>query len=332
MSPENVTIVDNYGRMLAGFKPNSLVGQVTTDQLEFKEKLEKSYEDRVKTMLETALGPGKAIVRVSCSIDFKRQEKTEEMFQTDNKVVRSEQLLSEKSDTASAIPMGVPGVVSNLSEAGKAPATSVQAPSFEKQDRTVNYEIGKVTSHIVEPVGKMTKISVAVIVDGTYETSKNKDGQVEWKYVPRTQEEVTKFEGIVKRAVNFDAKRGDEIAVVNIPFENAKLTVAEVENEPIATGWLPLLKRYGAFIKYGFLFLFVLLSFLFVVRPIMLWLTSSSFSDSQILTQLPKTVGELETEYGTGLKGLPFKSKAMEMITTDKEGSVEVLRNWLKEK
>ena len=332
LSPENVTIVDNYGRMLAAFKPNSPVGQVTTDQLEFKEKLEKSYEDRVKTMLETALGPGKAIVRVSCSIDFKRQEKTEEMFQTDNKVVRSEQLLSEKSDTASAIPMGVPGVVSNLSEAGKAPATSVQAPSFEKQDRTVNYEIGKVTSHIVEPVGKMTKISVAVIVDGTYETSKNKDGQVEWKYVPRTQEEVTKFEGIVKRAVNFDAKRGDEIAVVNIPFENAKLTVAEVENEPIATGWLPLLKRYGAFIKYGFLFLFVLLSFLFVVRPIMLWLTSSSFSDSQILTQLPKTVGELETEYGTGLKGLPFKSKAMEMITTDKEGSVEVLRNWLKEK
>ena len=331
LNPENVTVVDNNGRMLAGFKPSSTVGQVSSDQLEFQAKLEKSYQDRIKTMLETALGPGKAIVRVSCSMDFKRQEKTEETYQTDNKVVRSEQLFNETSNVGTTTPMGVPGVVSNLAEGRTQPTTNSQTPSFQKQDRTVNYEIGKVTSHTIEPVGQLSKVSVAVIVDGTYKSVKGAKGQEEWEYSPRTPEEMAKFEGIVKRAVNFDIKRGDEIEVVNIPFETARLPLGEDQEELSQGGWLSILKGYGSFVKYGFLVIFILLSFLFVVRPLVQWLTSSSFGDGDILNQLPKTVGELEKEYGEGMKSLPFKNKALQMITTDKEGSAEVLRNWLKE-
>ncbi|MFO7738312.1 MAG: flagellar basal-body MS-ring/collar protein FliF [Desulfatiglandaceae bacterium] len=331
LNPDNVTVVDNNGRMLAGFKPGSAVGQVSSDQLEFQAKLEKNYQDRIRTMLETALGPGKAIVRVSCSMDFKRQEKTEETYQTDNKVVRSEQLFNETSNGGTTSPMGVPGVVSNLAEGGKQPTTTVQAPSFQKQDRTVNYEIGKVTSHTIEPVGRLGRISVAVIVDGSYRSAAGTTGAERWEYFPRTPEEMAKFEGIVKRAVNFDVKRGDEIEVVNIPFETARLTLAENQEEIAEGGWLSTLKRYGSVAKYGFLALFVLLSFAFVVRPLVQWLTSGSIENGDILNRLPKTVGELEREYGEGMKSLPFKNKALQMITADKEGSVELLRNWLKE-
>jgi flagellar M-ring protein FliF len=331
LNPENVTVVDNNGRMLAGLKPSSPIGQVSSDQLEFQEKLEKSYQDRIRTMLETALGPGKAVVRVSCSMDFKRHEKTEESYQTDNKVVRSEQVFNETSNARTTTPMGVPGVVSNLAARKETLTTNAETPSFQKQDRTVNYEIGKVTSHTIEPVGQLSKVSVAVIVDGTYKIVKGATASEEWAYVPRTQEEMTKFEGIVKRAVNFDIRRGDEIEVVNIPFETARLPLAEGREEIAEGGWLSILKGYASFIKYGFLFLFVLLSFLFVVRPLVRWLTSSSFRDGDLFNHFPKTVGELEQEYGENMKSIPFKNRALQMVSTDKEASVEVLRNWLKE-
>ncbi|MBW1701924.1 MAG: flagellar M-ring protein FliF, partial [Deltaproteobacteria bacterium] len=159
LNPENVTIVDNYGKMLAGFKKISTIGQVSSDQFEFQEKMGLSLEKKAKTMLETALGPGKAIVRVSCCLDFMRHEKTEERYQPDNKVVRSEQLLSEASNRTEKVPIGIPGATSNMSEGNTKSAIAGSNPGFNKQDRTVNYEIGKVTSHTVEPVGKLNRLS-----------------------------------------------------------------------------------------------------------------------------------------------------------------------------
>ena len=73
----------------------------------------------------------------------------------------------------------------------------------------------------------MTRISIAVLVDGTYKRIEKQKGTVEWEYVPRTAEEMAKFENIVKRAVNFDSSRGDEVDIVNIPFETKKLDEEE---------------------------------------------------------------------------------------------------------
>ena len=268
LMPENVTVVNNNGKMLAGFKNSSKVGQVSSDQFEFQEKIEKTLEDRVRTMLETALGSGKAVARVSCLIDFTRLETTEEKYQTDNQVVRSEQVLSETSTGQGNLAMGVPGVVSNLSE-GETGATEIkQTPLFQKQDRTVNYEIGKVINRTVEPVGTMKKVSVAVIVDGTYKTEKGASRKEELKYFPRTQEEMTKLEDIVKRAVNFDAARGDMIEVVNIPFETAKIRFEQRKEVIEDEDWLSVVKQYSSYIKYGFLVIFVFFSFIFIVRPL----------------------------------------------------------------
>ena len=108
LSPERVTVVDNFGRMLAGFKDKNNLGQATADQSAYQEKMERNLESRVKTMLETALGPHKAIVRLNCELDFKQQEHTEERYLADNRVVRSEQLSSESSASQDAVPMGIP--------------------------------------------------------------------------------------------------------------------------------------------------------------------------------------------------------------------------------
>jgi len=337
LTPENVTLVDIHGQMLAGFTESSFSGQIPSSQLEFQEKIEKGLEKRIKTMLETVLGPDKAIVRVSASLDFKRLEKTEERYDPENKVVRSEQLINESSHGLQPIPIGVPGVVSNLS--GKKAITETNNISgFQKQDQTVNYEIGKVTSHIIEPIGRIKRISLAVIVDGTYklvkgeERAEEEEGEdeekEEWKYFSRTQEEMEKLENIVKKAVNFDTARGDQVEVINIPFETVRL----MEGEEVAKRlfWISYLKYYKPIIKYGFLAIFLFLFFIFVARPLVQWLTSGSIEDVKL--KLPKTVEELEKEYVEGEKKLTFKDRALEVARGNHELSVQLMRNWLKEK
>ena len=330
LSAENVTVVDSNGKMLAGANDSSSFGSLSSDQLDYQARVEKSLENRVRTMLESALGENKAIVRSSCSFDFKQQERTEELFLQDNKVVRSEQVLNEVTSQPMEKAQGIPGIRSNMPGAG---AAGQQDPSvengsiFEKKDHTVNYEIGKVINHINDPVGELTRISIAVLVDGTYKRIENKRGKAEWEYVPRTDEEMTKFENIVKRAVNFDSSRGDVVDIVNIPFETTKLEEEIAAPEP---SWLETLKTYQPYMKYGFLTLFLLLSFMFFVKPLVRWLTEYSFGDMQMFKQLPKTVGELESGLDRGDNNLMFKDQATQLIANDKETSVGVMRDWIK--
>ena len=348
LNPENITIVDNYGKMLSGTKDKSGTGQVSSDQLGLQEKMEKNLENRIQTMLETVLGAGKAIARVSCALDFTREEKTEELYKPDNRAIRSEQLSSERSGVKKAATSGVPGILSNTqanepvqvtenTEAAAAQSpesvqtqkteTSSAGPSFEKQDRTVNYEISKTTSRIVEPFARLKGLSVAVMVDGIHESVVGKDEKTELKYIPRTDDEMAKLEKIVKHAINFDAKRGDSVEVVNLPFEHP-MTI-EDEEDVSAGGWLSTLKEYAPSMKLVSLSILLLFSFIFVIRPVIRWLTTSSAEGGPMLTQLPKTLAEIESESG---KSMPNRDKALRLLTGNQEAkTLDLMRGWMKE-
>ena len=331
LGPDKVTVVDSNGRLLAGLKDESGLGTLSSDQLDYQAKVERKLESRLLTMLEKALGANRAIVRVSCALDFKRHELTEERFFPDNQVVRSEQMFNETAKGTDTTPKGIPGIQSNLPENNPSQTNTVtdESTTFAKQDRTVNYEIGKLTSHTLEPVGAMERISVAVVVDGTYQSTPNKDGALNWTYVARSPEELVKIENLVKSAVNFDGNRGDKVEVVNIPFETTQI-MAEDSGSSLDE-WLARLKNYKPYFKYAFLSLFLLLSFMFVVKPLIKWLTAHTSGDGELLHQLPKTVGEIENLNGEDQKSLTFKDQASQLILNDNEASVGAMRNWLKE-
>jgi flagellar M-ring protein FliF len=333
LEPEDVTIVDNEGRMLAGSEEKSSIAQLSSSQLEYQEKVEQNLEKRIGSMLEKILGPGKAIARITCALDFRRHEKTEELYDPDGRVVRSEQVMNTVSNKSEPMAMGIPGVDSNMP--GEEPNTTVpdeqksNIPEYQKQDKTVNYEIGKVTSHTIASVGKIERISVAVVVDGIHDFNTGEDGESGWEYTPRSQEELTKIEDIVKRAVNFDAERGDEIEVRNIPFEINK--AIEDREETVEQGWLTTLQKYSEYLRYAFLVVFLLLSFLFVVRPLVRWLTATPAGGGEMLKQLPMTVEEIERGYGEGTYSLPFRDKAKNMLLGEDEASLTIAKEWLSE-
>ena len=88
---------------------------------------------------------------------------------------------------------------------------------------------------------------------------------------------------------------------------------------------------YKPYFKHIFIGLFLLLTFIFFVKPIVRWVTELSRSDIGLLQQLPKTVGELESEMANDVKRLPSVDQVADLVSSDNETSIGVMRNWMNE-
>jgi flagellar M-ring protein FliF len=329
LKPEDVTIIDDSGKMLAGFREESTVNQITSNQLAFQEKKERLLENRVKTMLESVLGQDKAIVRVSCLLNFTQQEKTEELYLPNNTVIRSEQGSSSVSNSAKEGAYGVPGLQTNVVPGRAGESAADGSKRNQKEQYTKNYEVGKLVNRQIMPIGSIQRLSVAVIVDGTYKAPEEGADGEQAQYVPRTAEEMAKLENIVRSAVDYDANRGDKIEVVNIPFE------VEVEPDMVAktdrVSWTDMLNEYQGMIKYSAAALFFLLSFMIIIKPLTRWLTSTPIEEIQMLEQLPQTIKELERRYAEAEKENSYTRQIENLINENRSGSTRLMKEWLKE-
>jgi|GEM_PF-5512466 len=111
-----------------------------------------------------------------------------------------------------------------------------------------------------------------------------------------------------------------------MPFQNTRQAVAETEAE--GPGWMDSVREYGGPVaKYLFAFIAALMIYLFVVRPIVQWVTDTDVSDAQLLQQLPKTVGELEREFDQNTNQLP--SNATQLLSANSEKAVQLMRSWM---
>jgi flagellar M-ring protein FliF len=217
LSAERVTVIDSSGRPLRDIVPAASNSEAEKlNQLKLKH--EQELERRIETMLDPVLGSGKVVVRANVQINPQETHMTKEQFDPENRVVRSQR---QASDDHSVGGGGVPGVQSNI-PGGDGGRTANETGS-KRSSEMVTYEVGRTTSRIMEPRGQVQKLSVAVLVDGTYEQD---------KYVPRSQNELEVIKGMVKRAVGFDAARGDEIEVANVPFKLQPVSDAQPAVSP----------------------------------------------------------------------------------------------------
>ena len=235
LEPGQVTVVDNHGEVLS---QNSADGdaQLTATQIETQRRVEHDLEQRVQTMLDQVLGRDKSVVRVTAPLEFRQIEITEESFDPNSQVVRSENRSQEKVvEQGSGPQAGVPGVRSNVPTELK--ATGGAGPKEAKRkNETLNYEVNRKVSKIIEPTGAIKRLSVAVLVDGTYESAEGAEGQAEdaiddKKYVARSEQEIQNLILIVKKAVGFSEERGDQIEMVNVPFETPEVQEGEERDD-----------------------------------------------------------------------------------------------------
>ncbi|MHA7838238.1 MAG: flagellar basal-body MS-ring/collar protein FliF [bacterium] len=220
---DRVTLVDHRGKLLAPQPDMELGGRGPGPSMGAERRLEAELEQQIESILERTVGLGRVVAKVNAELDWTQTEKTEEIFDPDSQVARSSQLDRETSSEGS-VEGGVAGVVANTPDV--APAAGAEGSSNSESSRsseTINYEISKVVSRSVLPVGRIERLSVAVLVDGKpVEAPVAGEGEgvdVEGGgFQPWEAEELNEFEELAKRAVGFSAERGDEISILNAPF------------------------------------------------------------------------------------------------------------------
>ncbi len=188
---KNISILDMDGNQLSNAYGDSEIAERTSNQLQLQNKVEQTLGKKASEMLDGVLGPNKTRVKVTVDLDFDQMNKTEEIYDPESKVVRSEERNEEQAQGA---PTG----------------------NEKKENSITNYEINKTVRNIIGTVGSIKKLSVSVAVDGTYK----QEGKGNKEYKPRSPEEILKFEELVKRALGYSAARGDEIVVYNLQFDN----------------------------------------------------------------------------------------------------------------
>ncbi len=220
LKPNHVSVVDNLGNVLSENSDDDSMAGVTSSQLGARRNLEQYLARKAQDMLEKALGPGQAIVRVSADINYDTQTRTEEKFDPDGQVIRTQTKNDETTDSSTTSAGTMPaGISANTNTSTNAPQTAGSAPLNNSNNRkitsTVEFEIGKTTSSLMQAAGGIRRLSAAVTVASQMEGT-----GADRKAVVRTPEQIKQLRSIVASAVGIDTTRGDAITLEELPFND----------------------------------------------------------------------------------------------------------------
>lgn len=215
LKASSVTIIDSNGTLLArgGVEEDDAnAGAAKADELRrnFEGRLTQKIEDQVSRVV----GFGKVRAVVTAEMNFNRISTNEELFDPESQVVRSSQVTEESSLEREPVSDQV-SVQTNLPAVG-GDLLSDNAPTEQSNrlEEVTNFEISRTVRNIISEVGEVERLSIAVLVDGTYTTTE----EGERVYQERTEQEIEQIESLVRSAAGYDANRGDEVTVSNMQF------------------------------------------------------------------------------------------------------------------
>lgn len=248
LDKSQVTVVDQKGNLLSDQLQDTAL-TMAGKQFDYSRRMEGMLTQRVHNILQPVLGNDRYKAEVSTDVDFSAVESTSEQFNPDQPALRSEQSVNEQRASSQG-PQGVPGALSNQPPAGasapenaKAAATPAGAiqpgqplvdangqqimdpatgqpmlapyPSDKRQQSTKNFELDRSISHTRQQQGRLTRLSVAVVVDDQVKLDAATGEAIR---TPWGAEDLARFTRLVQDAVGFDASRGDSVTVINVPF------------------------------------------------------------------------------------------------------------------
>ncbi len=332
LAAERVTVVDQAGRLLTN-KDKTTDLDLSNQQFVYTRRIEQSYISRIEAILAPLLGSKGVKAQVSAEVDFTRTERTQESYNPDVTVIRSEQKSDERVYDGGEV--GIPGALANEPPgAGLAPEVVNPAdgeagvvPLRSKRNSTINYEVDKTISHIRTPVGVVRRLSVAVVVDDRLST--NEDGEL--VRTPRSDEEMARLTALVKEAVGFNPGREDSVNVINASF----VAEPEQEEETQPLWQQPWVLDISKQVIGGLLVLILIFA---VLRPMLRSLTripapvqeSGNESMDEVELQQQVMQQEIQREMKVASHEENLKT-AKEIAKQDPKRVVQVVRSWLEE-
>jgi flagellar M-ring protein FliF len=212
--------------------------------------------------VSSVVGAGRARVELSADLDYNKITQTSDKFDPEGRVLRSSQTREESSATAEN--SGQVTVNNELPGSQAKDNTPTARDQSKKTEETNNYEISRTTKTEVTEAGRVNRISVAVLVDGSY--SKNEKGEM--VYQERSKEQLDRIAALVRSAIGFEQKRGDQVEVVNLKFAEAP-AVAPLAEPTGLLGMLQFTKDDVMYvIELGVMMLLSLVVLFMVIRPL----------------------------------------------------------------
>jgi flagellar M-ring protein FliF len=259
LKPQRVSIIDEAGQLLADGAAGATDNAIGDER---RAAFEKRMRNEIEAIVSSVVGAGRARVQLTADFDYNKITQTSDKFDPEGRVLRSSQTREESSATSEnngqvTVNNELPGNQQN----NGAPAARDQS---RKTEETNNYEISRTTKTEVTEAGRVNRISVAVLVDGSY--SKNEKGEM--VYQDRGKEQLDRIATLVRSAIGFDQKRGDQVEVVNLRFADAPIIAPLAE----PTGLLGILHFTKDDVMYvielGVMMLLGLVVLFMVVRPL----------------------------------------------------------------
>jgi flagellar M-ring protein FliF len=322
LEPGQVTVVDTRGRVIfkGGNRDDTSV-LVNNAQLDYKRRIENEIGKNVQTMLEGIVGSGNAIVRVNAEIDFNRTTMNEEEYDPLETAVRSMRNIEESTGRDAAFEGGGDTTVNQ--RRGVLPGEGLSQSTKSKRDVTTNYEINKITRQIFKPAGELIRLSVAAVIDGTYQSEKLEDGTIRKTYVPRSDAELRTFQDLVRKAMGYSEDREDQVSVSSIPFSEGM----EMESPAaLKGGQFDILEVFMAYKKTIINLFLVALVFFLVVRPLLKGLRRVSEETALRLGELSAGGGQAQIPESGGRK-----DRALEISNNKPEKTKQLLKGWINE-
>jgi flagellar M-ring protein FliF len=259
LKPQRVSIVDEAGQLLADGASSEPDNAIADDR---RAGYEKRMRNEVEAIVSSVVGAGRARVQLSADFDYNKVTQTSDKFDPEGRVLRSSQTREESSATAeNSGQVTVNNELPGNQAQGNAATPKDQS---KKSEETNNYEISHTTKTEVTEAGRVNRISVAVLVDGSY--AKNDKGEM--VYQERGKEQLDRIAALVRSAIGFDQKRGDQVEVVNLKFAEAP-AVAPIAEPTGLFGMLQFTKDDVMYvIELGVMMLLSIVVLFMVIRPL----------------------------------------------------------------
>jgi len=270
LQPGRISIVDQRGSLLARGSSGDGASLVSQSLEEKKISIETRLRGQIETLLEKTVGLGKVRAEVSAELDMNRITSKSEVYDPNTQVTLSEssnEKVSNNRENADEKTVSVNNNLPNQNQAKPKKPLIKNQSSDNTTSTTTNYLNSKTISTKIHEAGTIKRITVAVLVDGTYKKT-GKDGAV--VYQPRSAADLAKLAQLVKSTIGYDQKRGDTVQVINMKFATVDYGEPAVKAGMFNFNKADIMR----FIQLGGLMLIGILLIFFALRPLIKFMTS----------------------------------------------------------
>jgi flagellar M-ring protein FliF len=317
LSPQDVTITDGHGNVLAGGRQNG-PETAADDQWTYRRTVEADLAQKAETMLTRALGPGRCEVRVSAEMTFEDTRETKRAYDPETRVIVSESLESSKTTGSGMQVGGTAGAAGNIPSQGQ-PASATASPNTSTTENVdTRYLVGESVKETVNRGATIKRLSVAAMVDLTAPPAKEGADAKTQPAMP-TPEDIQR---IVEDAVGFDTKRGDSLKIVQANFHSPE---AEAQAQAGSFQLMPFITSTGQYFAIAGLALVLLV----VARRLMKNIESAA--------PRPVIVPELMEADGSGRPQGELSQDEMmrreiaRIVGSDPKSASRLLEGWIEE-